>query len=111
MYVTRILCYVLSCVQLSDHYRIMQITEEMISGTSASRTSALVTALVQFIIRYAGTCLLPLHGELFDIEMLNLVPSLSTQQWTKLNFHLLFYFRLHFYFTARGEITSRAPRR
>jgi hypothetical protein len=39
--------------QLSDHYRIMQLTEEMISGTSASRTSALVTALVQFIIRYA----------------------------------------------------------
>jgi hypothetical protein len=41
------------CTQLSDHYRIMQLTEEMISGTSASRTSALVTALVQFIIRYA----------------------------------------------------------
>jgi hypothetical protein len=41
--------------QLSDHYRIMQLTEEMISGTSASRTSALVTALVQFIIRYAYT--------------------------------------------------------
>jgi hypothetical protein len=42
-------------IQLSDHYRIMQLTEEMISGTSASRTSALVTALVQFIIRYAYT--------------------------------------------------------
>jgi len=36
--------------QLSDHYRIMQLTEEMVSGTSASRTSALITALVQFII-------------------------------------------------------------
>jgi hypothetical protein len=39
--------------QVSDHYRVMQLTEEMISGSSASRTSALVTALVQFIIRYA----------------------------------------------------------
>lgn len=28
----------------------MQLTEEMISGTSASRTSALVTSLVHFII-------------------------------------------------------------
>jgi hypothetical protein len=34
----------------------MQLTEEMISGTSASRTSALVTALVQFITRYAKPC-------------------------------------------------------
>jgi len=35
--------------ELSDYYRVMQLTEEMISGTSASRTSALVTSLVQFI--------------------------------------------------------------
>jgi hypothetical protein len=37
-------------VELSDYYRVMQLTEEMLSGSSASRTSALVTSLVQYII-------------------------------------------------------------
>ena len=37
--------------ELSDYYRVMQLTEEMLSGSSASRTSALVTSLVQYIIR------------------------------------------------------------
>ncbi|KAJ1409064.1 hypothetical protein B484DRAFT_336753, partial [Ochromonadaceae sp. CCMP2298] len=36
-------------IALSDYFRVMQLTEEMISGTSASRTSALVTSLVEFI--------------------------------------------------------------
>lgn len=36
--------------ELSDYYRVMQLTEEMLCGGNASRTSALVTSLVQFII-------------------------------------------------------------
>eukprot|EP00981_Chlorochromonas_danica_P005799 scaffold1190_cov187-Ochromonas_danica.AAC.31 len=36
--------------ELGDYYRVMQLTEEMLSGSSASRTSALVTSLVQYII-------------------------------------------------------------
>lgn len=37
--------------ELSDYHRVMQLTEEMLSGSSASRTSSLVTSLVQYIIK------------------------------------------------------------
>jgi hypothetical protein len=35
---------------LSDYYRVVQLTEEMVSGSSATRTSALVTAIVEYIV-------------------------------------------------------------
>jgi hypothetical protein len=41
-------------LQLSDYYKVMQLTEEMLSGGSSSRTSALVTSLVQYIVRYSN---------------------------------------------------------
>lgn len=36
--------------ELSDYYQVMQLTEEMLSGSNASRTSTLVQSLVQFIV-------------------------------------------------------------
>lgn len=37
--------------QLSDYHDLLQLTEEMLSGRNANRTSTVITALVQYIIR------------------------------------------------------------
>ena len=37
--------------QISDYYDLLQLTEEMLAGRNANRTSTVVTALVQYIIR------------------------------------------------------------
>ena len=37
--------------QVTDYYDLLQLTEEMLAGRNANRTSTVVTALVQFIIR------------------------------------------------------------
>ena len=37
--------------QVADYYDLLQLTEEMLAGRNANRTSTVVTALVQFIIR------------------------------------------------------------
>ena len=39
--------------QLSDYHDLLQLTEEMLSGRNANRTSTVITALVQYIIRLA----------------------------------------------------------
>lgn len=75
--------------QLSDHYRIMQLTEEMISGTSASRTSALVTALVQFIIRYDPYCVLVLKAVYVCVLLYQRRLNNRSQQLIHVNFEQL----------------------
>jgi hypothetical protein len=37
--------------QVTDYYDLLQLTEEMLAGRNANRTSTVVTALVQFIVR------------------------------------------------------------
>jgi hypothetical protein len=37
--------------QVADYYDLLQLTEEMLAGRNANRTSTVVTALVQYIIR------------------------------------------------------------
>jgi hypothetical protein len=37
-------------IKLNDYYKVVQLTEEMVCGSNSSRTSTLITSLVQYII-------------------------------------------------------------
>lgn len=38
-------------VMVPDHYELLQLTEEMLAGRDANRTSTVISALVQFIVK------------------------------------------------------------
>ena len=45
-------------VEVSDYYDMLQLMEEMLAGRNANRTSVVVTALVQYIVRCAHITLI-----------------------------------------------------